>query len=38
VLESGRRGRAQAALQRIAAAPKLSRDVSDIVQRALAEP
>jgi aminopeptidase N len=37
VLESGRRGRAQAALQRIAAAPKLSRDVSDIVQRALAE-
>ncbi len=36
VLESGRRGRAQAALQRIAAAPKLSRDVSDIVQRALA--
>jgi aminopeptidase N len=38
VLENGRRGRAQAALQRIAAAPKLSRDVSDIVQRALAEP
>ncbi|MGZ8300711.1 MAG: aminopeptidase N [Rhodoplanes sp.] len=37
VLESGRRGLAQAALQRIAAAPKLSRDVSDIVQRALAE-
>jgi aminopeptidase N len=37
VLESGRRGRAQVALQRIAAAPKLSRDVSDIVQRALAE-
>jgi aminopeptidase N len=37
VLESGRRGRAQAALQRIAAAPKLSRDVNDIVQRALAE-
>jgi aminopeptidase N len=37
VLEPGRRGRAQAALQRIAAAPKLSRDVSDIVQRALAD-
>jgi aminopeptidase N len=37
VLESGRRGLAQAALQRIAAAPKLSRDVGDIVQRALAE-
>ncbi|MEA3025398.1 MAG: aminopeptidase [Alphaproteobacteria bacterium] len=37
VLESGRRGGAQAALQRIADAPKLSRDVSDIVQRALAE-
>ena len=37
VLETGRRGRAQAALQRIAAAPKLSRDVSDIVHRALAE-
>jgi aminopeptidase N len=37
VLESGRRGRAQAALQRIGATPKLSRDVSDIVQRALAE-
>ena len=37
VLESGRRGLAQAALQRIAGAPKLSRDVGDIVQRALAE-
>jgi aminopeptidase N len=36
-LEPVRRARAQAALQRIAAAPKLSRDVSDIVQRALAE-
>ena len=36
-LEPGRRARAQAALQRIAAAPKLSRDVGDIVQRALAE-
>ena len=37
VLEAGRRARAEAALQRIAAAPKLSRDVGDIVQRALAE-
>jgi aminopeptidase N len=37
VLESGRRARAQAALRRIATAPKLSRDVGDIVQRALAE-
>jgi aminopeptidase N len=36
-LESGRRARAQAALQRIANAPKLSRDVSDIAQRALAQ-
>jgi aminopeptidase N len=34
-LESGRRARAQAALKRIADAPKLSRDVADIVQRAL---
>jgi len=37
VLEPGRRARAQAALRRIADAPKLSRDVGDIVQRALAE-
>ena len=37
VLEGGRRARARAALQRIASAPKLSRDVGDIVQRALAE-
>jgi aminopeptidase N len=37
VLEPGRRARAQAALKRIADAPKLSRDVGDIVQRALAE-
>ena len=37
VLETGRRARAQAALQRISQAPKLSRDVGDIVQRALAE-
>ena len=36
-LEAGRRDRAQTALQKIAAAPKLSRDVSDIVSRALAE-
>jgi aminopeptidase N len=36
-LEAGRRTRAEAALRRIAAAPKLSRDVSDIAQRALAE-
>jgi aminopeptidase N len=36
-LEAGRRARAQAALQRIAGAPKLSRDVGDIVQRALAD-
>jgi aminopeptidase N len=37
VLEPGRSARARAALQRIAAAPTLSRDVGDIVQRALAE-
>jgi aminopeptidase N len=36
-LEAGRRSRAEAALRRIAAAPTLSRDVSDIVQRALAQ-
>jgi aminopeptidase N len=36
-LEPGRRARAQAALRRIADAPKLSRDVGDIVQRALAD-
>jgi aminopeptidase N len=36
-LEPGRRARAQSALQRIAGAPKLSRDVGDIVQRALAD-
>ena len=36
-LEAGRRERAQGALKRIAAAPQLSRDVGDIVQRALAE-
>jgi aminopeptidase N len=37
VLEPERRAWAQAALQRIAGAPKLSRDVGDIVQRTLAE-
>jgi aminopeptidase N len=34
-LEPGRRGHAERALQRIAAAPNLSRDVSDIVSRSL---
>ena len=38
VLEPARRALAEAALRRVAAAPSLSRDVSDIVQRALAEP
>jgi aminopeptidase N len=37
VLEPVRRQRAEAALRRIAAQPSLSRDVSDIVSRALAE-
>jgi aminopeptidase N len=37
VLEPGRRGLAQAALRRVSATPSLSPDVSDIVQRALAE-
>jgi aminopeptidase N len=37
MLEAGRRSRAEAALRRIAQAPKLSRDVGDIVSRALAE-
>jgi len=36
-LEAGRRGRAQAALKRIAGTHDLSRDVGDIVQRALAD-
>jgi aminopeptidase N len=35
-LESGRRAKAQAALERIKAAANLSRDLSDIVQRSLA--
>ncbi len=36
-MESGRRAAALAALRRVAAAAELSRDVSDIVQRALAD-
>ena len=36
MLEEGRRAKAQAALTRIKAAPTLSRDLSDIVERALA--
>ena len=35
-LEQGRRSKAQAALERIKAAPNLSRDLADIVERALA--
>jgi len=35
-LEEGRRGKAEAALQRIKATPNLSRDLTDIVERALA--
>jgi aminopeptidase N len=37
-LESGRRAKAEAALNRIKTAPGLSRDLSDIVERALASP
>jgi aminopeptidase N len=37
-LEPGRRGKAEAALGRVAAAPSLSRDVKDIVERSLAQP
>jgi aminopeptidase N len=37
-LEAGRRAKAKAALTRIKAAPGLSRDLSDIVERALAAP
>jgi aminopeptidase N len=37
-LESGRRALAQAALARIKAAPNLSRDLADIVERALEAP
>ena len=36
-LEAKRRGRAEATLRRIAAAPSLSRDVQDIVARSLAD-
>jgi aminopeptidase N len=36
-LESGRRSRAEATLRRVAAAPNLSRDVADIVRRALGD-
>jgi aminopeptidase N len=37
-LEAGRRGKAEAVLKRIMATPKLSRDLSDIVERALRAP
>ena len=37
-LEEGRRAKAQAALERIKVAPDLSRDLADIVERALAVP
>jgi aminopeptidase N len=37
-LEEGRRGKAEAALQRIKTAAGLSRDLADIVERALAAP
>jgi hypothetical protein len=37
MLEPMRGARAQAALRHVAAAPSLSADVDDIVQRALAE-
>ncbi|MGN6573032.1 MAG: aminopeptidase N [Pseudolabrys sp.] len=37
-LEAGRRAKAEAALRRIKAAPGLSRDLSDIVERALGTP
>jgi aminopeptidase N len=37
-LESGRRAKAEAALRRIKATPGLSRDLSDIVERALGTP
>ncbi len=37
-LEAGRRAKAEAALQRIKAAAGLSRDVADIIERALAAP
>jgi aminopeptidase N len=37
-LEAGRRGKAEAALKRVKSAPNLSRDLADIVERALAAP
>jgi aminopeptidase N len=37
MLEPVRRGHAEAALRRVAAQPNLSRDASDIAQRALAD-
>jgi aminopeptidase N len=37
-LEKGRRGKAEAALQRLKAASNLSRDLADIIERALATP
>ena len=37
VLEPARRALAEASLRRVAAQPSLSRDVNDIVERALAE-
>jgi aminopeptidase N len=37
-LEAGRRSKAEAALKRIMGTPKLSRDLSDIAERALAAP
>jgi aminopeptidase N len=37
-LEPGRRAKAESALRRIKAAPGLSRDLSDIVERALGTP
>jgi len=37
-LEEGRRAKAQTALARVQAAPKLSRDLADIIERALATP
>jgi hypothetical protein len=38
MLEAGRRMKAEAALMRIKGAPGLSRDLADIVERALAAP
>jgi aminopeptidase N len=37
-LETGRRARAEAELQRVASSPTLSRDLNDIVERSLAPP